>query len=337
MWKGYTAFCMGLFLQFSLRAQDPAFSQYPSLPMHLNPALAGNSEYGQLTAIFRDQWPDFPQTYVTYALAWEQYFPDLSSSFGVMLLGDRQGSGVFNTHSIHGFYVFAIPLGQKAAIRSGVELSWAQRGLRWDDLRFFDQINPVFGFNDVSGNLNPSGEVPPGANNVNWLDANVGVMIYTSKTYAGFSVKHLTRPNTAFYDNREDIIPLAFSVQAGATLPFGRNPRDPMTFSPYLIGINQGPFIQARAGMRLAKGVIFGGAALRYAFTPVSSAADAFIVEAGLRKSGFEMAYSYDISTGPAAGQGGGAHEVALRLRLTSENDKTRSRRMGDMLSCPVF
>lgn len=321
----------------SVQAQDPAFSQFPSLPMATNPALAGNSEYSQITAIFRDQWPDFPQTYVTYALAWDQFFPEINSAFGLMLLGDRQGSGVFNTNSINGFYVFGVPLSKNAAIRIGMEFSWTQRSLQWDALRFFDQIDPVFGFNDPSGMLNPTAELPPGDPSIGWFDVNTGAMIFNRKTYAGFSIKHLPRPNTAFYDNREDRIPIAWSAQAGATLPFGKDRRDPAVFSPYLLWLSQGSFSQGRAGMRIGKGVIYGGTAFRYALSPAGNAADALIVEAGLRKSGFEMTYSYDVSVGPVAGESGGAHEVALKLRLTGDGSRQASQKLSDMMLCPVF
>jgi len=305
--------------------------------MSVNPALAGNAGHGQMSLIFRDQWPEFPQSYVTYALAWDQFFPRINSAFGVMALGDRQGNGVFNTHSLHGFYVYGVPLGQHSAIRLGMEFSWAQRGLRWEDLRFFDQIDPVFGFNNSAGVLNPTGEIPPGDPSINWFDAGAGAMIFNRKTYAGFSIKHLPRPNTAFYEGREDRLPIAWSAQAGARLPIGDNRRDPTVFSPYLLGIRQGDFSQARAGMRLGKGLVYGGTALRYAFSPLGGTADALILEAGLRKNGFEMTYSYDVAVGPVAGQSGGAHELALLLRLTGEGAREAGRLRSESLRCPVF
>jgi type IX secretion system PorP/SprF family membrane protein len=321
----------------SLQAQDLAFTQFPSLPLHLNPALAGNSSQGHLTAIFRDQWPDFPQTYVSYALAWDQFFPELSSGFGLMVLGDRQGSGAFNTHSVHGYYVFGVPISQNAAIRVGMELSWSQRNLRWESLRFFDQLNPVFGFNDPSGMPNPTGEVAPGRNNVHWFDAGAGAMIFNRKTYAGFSVRHLPRPNTAFFDNREDRIPVAWSAQAGANLPMGRDRRNPAVFAPYALWISQGPFQQIRPGLRLGKGPVFGGMAYRLALMPDNVRTDALPIELGMRVSDWQFVYSYDISLGELAGNSGGAHEVSLRWGITRPEGRERSRQQGERLSCPVF
>lgn len=321
----------------SLLAQDPSFSQFASFPVAVNPALAGISDRAQITAIFRDQWPAFPQTYVSYALGWDQYFDQINSAFGVQALGDRQGDGVFSTYSLSLYYAYNVRLGRNAALRAGLEFSWAQRSLQWDQLQFFDQIDPVFGFNDPSGVPNPTAEIPPGDPSLYWFDGGSGVLVFSRKLYAGVSIRHLARPNAAFYTGAEDRIPIAWSAQAGATLPFGQDRDNPLRWSPYLLWQSQARFQQARAGMRLGKGPLFGGTAFRYAFSPLGSAADAFIAEAGLRQKGFEMTYSYDVSVGPVAGQSGGAHEVSIKVGIAPSPSRSNGRRNAETLQCPVF
>ena len=76
-----------------LLAQDPIFSQFYSAPLQINPAFAGLSENPRLGLIYRNQWPFVDQsfkTYVTYNLAYDQYFSKLKSGFGLELTAMMQ-------------------------------------------------------------------------------------------------------------------------------------------------------------------------------------------------------------------------------------------------------
>ena len=59
-------FAVTLVISFSLKAQDPHFSQFFASPLTLNPAFTGKFD-GQvrLAANHRDQWPSIPKAYVT--------------------------------------------------------------------------------------------------------------------------------------------------------------------------------------------------------------------------------------------------------------------------------
>ncbi len=317
-----------------VHAQDPVFTQFTALPQWLNPAFAG---YGKGTAIglqFRDQWPSAPQSYVSYAAGVSHQAPALQSGFGFMLLGDLQGDAVFNTHRAIASYALNIPISRNAAIRGGLAVEGAQRTLRWDRLRFFDQIDPVFGFSDAAGVPNPTAQTPPGRTNLGWFDAHAGLLIHNRSLYLGVSALHLVAPNTAFYASGEDRIPRAFSVQTGARLVLGRRSRElPNVFAPRLLYWQQGAFRQAQASLRFGMGPLLVGAGLRHAF----GNADAVLAEAGWRQGPFEAVYSYDAAIGPAAGLSGGAHEITLGWRLGTDAPRERKRRLGESLECPLF
>ncbi|MFT7589291.1 MAG: type IX secretion system PorP/SprF family membrane protein [Limisphaerales bacterium] len=326
-------FALFLAGQNKLMAQDPVFSQFPALPMQINPALAGNETQGEFTVIFRDQWPELAHTYINYALAWSQFFPDLQSGFGLMLMGDQQAGGLMATHSVHGYYVFAIPLGRNLAIRSGIELNWANRRLDWESLRFFDQIDPIFGLNDPLGNPNPTGEIAPFREGVNWFDASAGLVLFSDRFYAGLSLKHLPRPDASIFDADEDLLPRQFTVMAGANLEFGSGRNDKAWIAPHLIYARQADYQQIKGGFRIGKGAVLGGMGLRHAWTNI----DAVELMVGLKKGLFSMNYGYDIPIGPIGTESGGAHEIALKFKVEGGNGKQQQRKSQENLRCPVF
>lgn len=316
----------------SVSAQDPFFTQFQLLPMNLNPALTGNEGKSEITLIFRDQWPEFPQTYVNYAMAWSQFFPEANSGFGVMAMGDRQGNGLINTHSARAFYVFGVQLKRNMAIRAGFEGGYYNRRLDWLGLRFFDQIDPVFGLNDPSGVPNPTTEVPPGETNVSWFDLGFGAMLFGKKWYAGASAGHLNRPDVAFYSGNTDRIPVRWGAQAGLDLTGGPK-RNPYHFRPYALYLLQGRFQQIQIGAHGQVGVMSAGIGFRHAVMN----ADAVLLSLGFQKGVFGLGYSYDLSVGSVGFESGGAHEIALRFRLNSDSDKDNRRDMSDKLRCPLL
>ena len=80
-------------------AQDPAFSQFYSNPLYLNPAFTGANNGGCPTATlnYRDQWPGIGRTYVTYSASYDQHIDALGGGLGVIVAQDKSGSGNLNT------------------------------------------------------------------------------------------------------------------------------------------------------------------------------------------------------------------------------------------------
>lgn len=313
-------------------AQDASFSQFRKMPERWNAALVGNAQQGEITLIFRDQWSGLPNSWANYAASWTQFFDPINSAFGINVHGDQQAGGLLNTYSVNLYYAYALQLSRNMSLRAGFELGLHQRRLAWEELRFFDQIDPIFGFSDPSGVPNPTAETPPGSNQINWIDAGFGVVLFSQKWYLGASAAHLNQPNLAFYDAASDELPIRWSAQAGAELPFGSK-RDPHYWSPYATYTIQGPFQTLLSGMDFKISALILGAAFRHAMENP----DALILTAGFELERFEMSYSYDVPVGGLQFEGGGAHEIALQLRLPSAGGKGASSKAADNLRCPGF
>ena len=72
----------------ALKAQDPQFSQFYANPLYLNPAFAGSERCPRLSLSYRNQWPAFGSTYVTYNIAYDQYWHALRGGVGIYLMDD---------------------------------------------------------------------------------------------------------------------------------------------------------------------------------------------------------------------------------------------------------
>ncbi len=136
---------IGLFAS-GVQAQDPIFSQFYAAPLQINPAFAGNS-FGPHVAInYRNQWPSIQSgAYTTYAASYDQYIDRANSGFGLMILTDDAGQGLIKTNRVSGLYAYRLQMDNQLFVKFGVEASFVQTRLDWDQLVFFDQIDPEVG------------------------------------------------------------------------------------------------------------------------------------------------------------------------------------------------
>ncbi|MCB0784426.1 MAG: type IX secretion system membrane protein PorP/SprF, partial [Flavobacteriales bacterium] len=61
----HIALCSALLLAGVMSAQDAHFTQFYATPTYLNPAFAGTTLQTRFGAIYRDQWPSIPGSFVT--------------------------------------------------------------------------------------------------------------------------------------------------------------------------------------------------------------------------------------------------------------------------------
>ncbi len=295
----------------SLKAQDPIFSQFFSSPIQLNPAFVGSTYAPRVAINYRNQWPNLPNAYTTYAVSVEQYFRQLNSGIGVMVMADNAGDGLYKTTKISGTYAYQLTLDNDMYIRGGIEIGVFQARLDWDRLVFLDQIDAI------EGPLYPSEESRPSSLNNNFFDVSTGLLFYSKMFYGGLTVKHLNTPDESFLainENLEEGLPMRVSLHGGAEFPLWKRnkSRSAAFLSPSIMYIKQGEFSQVNLGAYLGLGAVYAGAWFRHTFTN----ADAAIFLVGVQRGVFKIGYSFDMTVSALGLDNGGAHEMSLILNF---------------------
>jgi len=140
-------------------AQDPIYSQFYMSPTVLNPAFAGNNAGPFLAVNYRNQWPGVNQAYSTFSLAYDQGYGD-NSGLGMYITSDNAGAGAVKTTKVAGIYSYRVKLRAKTFLKGAIEAGYGQTSLDWDQLVFFDSLDPQFGAVSPGGVTVPSAEVP---------------------------------------------------------------------------------------------------------------------------------------------------------------------------------
>ncbi|GIV33782.1 MAG: hypothetical protein KatS3mg031_1317 [Chitinophagales bacterium] len=314
--------------------QDPHFSQFNAAPLYLNPALAGISYGPRVNLNYRNQWPSIDKGYVTFAASYDMHIPKLSGGIGIQFLGDRIANGLLSSYHINAMYAYQLRLGRNFGIKIGAMGGYAYRSVDWARLTFGDQINPVFGFYDEFGNLNPTAETNPSDFSMHQADVGAGFVAFSSFVYGGVSVVHISRPRDAFFESNDAILPLRVSVHAGGDINLlPKRPKRELILSPNVLLMQQSGFLQLNAGTFLYSKYVYGGMWFRHTFKN----SDAVIGVVGIKVSYVKVAYSYDYTVSRLQGLSGGAHEVSVTFNMGGDDNSLNSKRLKGQLECPRF
>lgn len=337
-------FLMPLFvlilIQTGLRAQDPVFSQFFAAPLQLNPAFTGTNFAPRITFNYRNQYAAWlgGSAYSTYSVAYEQPIEAMNSGFGLMLLGDSAGQGIYKTNRASAFYSYKIRMNDDFAVKFGVQAGLIQTRLNWERLIFGDQIDPINGPVGPDGSVIPSNEDRPESLNKTSFDVSAGMLIYSGPLYGGVSIKHLSTPDESLLQVNENLsagLPTRTTVHMGAEIPLlrGNNLSAPSFISPNLMFIKQGEFGQIMGGSYAGFGKIFAGLWYRHTF----SNPDAVIVMFGYREGVLRIGYSYDQTISrlaSAPGGTGGTHEISVTINFEDSYELKRKRRSARYNDC---
>lgn len=312
-------------------AQDASFTQFYANPMHLNPALAGNTECGRLNLQYRNQWPALNKAYVTYNVAYDQSLPAINSGFGVMVMRDQQGGGAYNRTNIAGLFAYKLQISAESWVNFGVRAAFYQEGIDWDKLVFADMINSSTGV--TSGSTN---ETQPSKPTVYTADFSSGLVFgWDDKFFAGIAADHLSQPEMSFYDNGNAKLHTRFTLHGGlninaSTGSLGDMREGEVLIQPNLLFLQQHSFSQLNVGVYVSKAPFVTG--FWYRRTP--SNADAVNILLGLEWEGYRIGYSYDYTVSKLSGKSGGAHEVSFGWDFCIY---TQSKRKIRTINSPVF
>jgi type IX secretion system PorP/SprF family membrane protein len=115
---------------FIAKAQDSYVSYTYNRYLITNPAEAGTSEYTRLSAVYRNQWPAFGNSFATYAAGFDSHFSKSKASLGVSFLYDRQGSS-FSKGNFGVIYAYRIIDKNKMKFQAGLQAGlqqWSRTG-----------------------------------------------------------------------------------------------------------------------------------------------------------------------------------------------------------------
>lgn len=311
-------------------AQDLRFTQFHASDTWLNPAFAGIKGQPRIEVNVRDQWPSMPQSYMSYRVAFDAPLAFMSSGAGLFIVKDDQGQSLLQSLQVGGQFNYQVQLGKKLAFNGGIQASYTQYKINWAEVQLFDQINPVYGFTDASGNPNPSGQAMPAELELHYPDFSAGFLFFSSKWYAGGAVSHLTQPEQNFFSNENSRLPMAVTAQAGFQI-LKDYKTDPFVTNPVVVATMQKDFRQLMAGSYFRKSKIIAGVFAKYNFSELTDVS----ALAGLKKGWMTFAYSYDIALGSLQGQSGGAHEISIVVLFEQSSTKTATIRRKHALDCP--
>ena len=317
-------FIFATFVTGFIGAQDPVFSQFYAHPLGVNPAFAGKTEGGSVALNYRNQWPGINQAYVTYAASYDQYFSYINSGFGLSVLTDDAGRGLYKTTDVSLYYSYNIRYNRNLQMRLGIEAGYINSRVDWSRLVFLDQLDPEFGALSPGGLPYPTDEIPPlDGNAVSVLDVGMGLLVYNDKFYGGLALKHLNSPQFSFLKINEDLIeglPLTLSLHGGAELNLRTlGKRGQVFLSPNFQYLNQGGFNQLNIGTIFRYYKI--GTGVWYRHTSVNPDALIFLIEG--RQNNFRVTYSFDMTLSRLQGTGG-AHEISVIINFDNGPDESK-------------
>jgi len=294
---------------FNGMAQDPYFSQFFNSILYLNPAYAGSSHQGRISAAYRNQMPALGSPYVSYNASYDLPVKPLQGGLGINIMNDVQGSS-FNHISADLMYSYFLAVSPTLVINAGFQASYSHRFLDAAGLIFPDQIDPL----GISGSH--SGE-SIGNLNKGYPDFAIGFVGFTRIFYAGISMHHLTKPDLSMSKSSSQQLPRKLTVHGGVYIPvYGRKlGREVLRLNPNLVYIQQGGFRQANYGLDVIYKNLYTGLWFRHS---LDFAVNAFIIHLGYEHDYFRIGYSHDFNVySPWKNiPNMGAHEVTFLLKL---------------------
>jgi type IX secretion system PorP/SprF family membrane protein len=323
--------------EFNLFAQDPQFTQFYAAPLYMNPAFAGANVCSRFSASYKDQWPSIPKSYVTYVVSFDHSLPHYNSGFGIMMVNDRAGNGVLRTIAGSILYSYELQLSRKWLLRAGFKVTESVRSINYGGQIFGDQI---------ANSGAPTSELLS-SNSKAYFDVSCGVIVYSRKSWYGFSAHHLNKPDQSFLLEKSQL-PVNYSFHCGYKLPvkssFNSKGVAKEYFSPCLNYRNQGRFNQFDIGVYYTRnsfilGLWYRGLPILKSYNPGYINHDAIAPLCGFSKKRFYIGYSYDITISKLSeNTSGGAHEISLSYQFCDyRKQKGKKRKLRLLLPCPKF
>ncbi|MBC8343541.1 MAG: type IX secretion system membrane protein PorP/SprF [Bacteroidetes bacterium] len=317
-----------VFLSVSVDAQDPEFTQFYANPLYLNPAFAGTAKGARFSMNYRNQWASLDNSFVTYAVSYDQHFDAIGGGIGAQVLYDVAGDGQLSTTMGSLVYSYHLNLTPKFTIKAALQTSVQQKHIDFSQLIFPDMIHARQGVIYETGETLPSNGdyfMDP------FLDFSAGFLGFTKKFYAGLAFNHINEPKQTFLDDQTSILPMKITTHVGMQIPLDQTRNPKRFFSPNVLVQKQANFIQFNLGAYYIKDYWIAGIYWRQ--TPTNP--DAAMVLIGLKRDPFKIGYSYDITFSDVRFGGQGSHELSIIIELPTKTPMQTTK--WRKLTCPDF
>ncbi len=326
---GWMFFC--LFCSYSMNSQEVHFSQLSQNQTNINPAFSGIMFGPRINLQYRNQYPTIGtgvnSGYNTYFASYDQHFHAINSGFGFQVLGDKLAGNILSRYSFELMYSYQLKFNRYQALRIGLSGNLNLQQIDFSQLKFYDQIDPILGFNtnnataeDLSNNYNTS-----------FFNTNVGLVYFTSDYYIGVSAKNLLPKKNFFNEESTTFHYTLLSLQLGAVKRFGSDKQ--YALFPFLEYDRQASN-QKIVGNLLGQYKIYNlGIGFRHNFESMES----IMLMTGINLNRFRISYSYDIGTNALSSYTGGSHEIGIRVLIGGENNSLTPNEHKEILECPDF
>jgi len=323
----------GLFA--GLRGQDPQFTQFYANPLYLAPSFAGATQQDRISAVYRNQWPELNNVFVTYSFSYDHFFENFNSGIGVLVMRDVAGTGNLGILNAGVQYSYDIKVTEEFHLRPGIHFNYTQAGLDFHKLIWNDQL--------TSGGVGGGTiEQPPAESYKPDVDFAASLLGYTDRAWFGFSFDHLLRPNYGLYNN-DARWPIKFQAFGGyQVVKKGRllSPVDE-TLSLAFYFRRQYIYTQLDLGVYwyrapLMVGFWYRGIPFWKGDNPAyqkDPRGDALAFLIGYKMNQLRVGYSYDFTISNMVSSTGGAHEISVTYEFKSTRKKSKAR----MVPCPEF
>jgi len=311
-----------------VKAQDPQFSQFYASPLYLAPSFAGTSlKKTRIALNYRNQWPEIPHAYSTYAFSFDHFVSKIKSGIGFLFFRDQAGPGNLALTNIGGVYSFDIKLNDQFHVRPGAQFLYTYRSINFSKLVFYDQVR---------NNTPATVFVFPDAQSVGDVDFTLSALAYNSVMWLGLTADHLLKPNQSFFGD-DAIIPVKYSLFGGTRVMVRERllvkQQEDVSFA--FLYKKQADFKQLDLGAYYFKNpMIFG---IWYRGIPIFKGnypgSDALVALIGYRIENVSIGYSYDFTISKLRNLTGGTHEVSLIYSFKIQ----KFRQKPSSLPCPEF
>lgn len=330
-----------ILLLFSINSwsQNPIFSQFYSAPLLLAPSFAGGTDGTRVSLNFRDQWPNLPGTFITYAFSIDHYFPEIRSGMGISFLKDVAGSGKLGYSSVAFHYSYNIKIFKNWRLRPGLALNRGKRSLDFHKLIFPDQTS----INGVSTGSSIQSYTFPDLQDVRFLDAGASLLVYSRNIWFGTNFDHLNTPNESLMGTVVEMN-ILFSVFGGIKYVIKQKdkkaPIESLSFAfnfqmqDQAKQLDFGSFWRSGAYM---VGLWYRGVPFLKNENSEYMSHDALIIFLGYRYYNFRIGYSYDFTISMLKNTTGGAHEISLIWEFNKTGNVYNKKWKNSVVNTPEF